>query len=190
MAAGAIVGVSDHAGWAVLLATTAEGALLLRRRVELLDEGLPCLPHHHEAQGLPEAEAIALVATVRASAERHAAVALAQLAEDLKAPVVAIALRACPKLPPTVPEILADYQAQCVADTVMIRQALAQAAEARGWAVRWFDPRKAPKQAAQALGLADAKAHLDALGKAAGRPWTQDHRLAWAGAIASQAAEP
>lgn len=169
----------------MLLATTAEGRLLDRQRVELLEEGLPWLPHHHEAQGLPEAEAIALVARVRASAERHAALALAQLAEDLKAPVGAIAMRACPQLPPTVPEILADYQAQCVADTVLIRQALAQAAEARGWAVRWFEPKRAPSQAAAALGLKDLKAHLDAMGQAAGRPWTQDHRLAWAGAIAS-----
>jgi hypothetical protein len=33
----AIVGVSDHGGWAVLVAADGDGRLLDRRRVELVD---------------------------------------------------------------------------------------------------------------------------------------------------------
>jgi hypothetical protein len=49
----------------------SEGTLL-DRWVEFVDEGLPTLPHHHEGQKLPLQAAVALVARVRASAERNA----------------------------------------------------------------------------------------------------------------------
>jgi len=35
---GAIIGVSDHGGWAVLVTVASDGTLLDRRRVELVDE--------------------------------------------------------------------------------------------------------------------------------------------------------
>ena len=53
---GALIGVFDHCGWAILVTVGRDGSLLDRRRVELVDRGLPKLPHHHEAQTLsPEA---------------------------------------------------------------------------------------------------------------------------------------
>ncbi len=73
---GGIIGISDHGGWAVLVTVARDGTLLDRRRVELVDDSLPALPHHHEGQGLPVDEAVALVERVRASAERHAVLAL------------------------------------------------------------------------------------------------------------------
>ncbi len=73
---GAIIGVSDHGGWAVLVTVASDGTLLDRRRVELVDEDLPKIPHHSEAQALPLHEAVALVERVRASAERHAKLGL------------------------------------------------------------------------------------------------------------------
>ena len=42
---GGIIGVSDHGGWAVLVTVARDGALLDRRRVELVGEGLPKIPH-------------------------------------------------------------------------------------------------------------------------------------------------
>ncbi len=63
---GGIIGVSDHGGWAVLVTVARDGTLLDRRRVELVDEGLPKIPHHSEGQGLPIEEAVALVERVRA----------------------------------------------------------------------------------------------------------------------------
>ncbi len=71
-----IIGVSDHGGWAVLVTVAGDGTLLDRRRVELVDEDLPKIPHHSEGQALPLHEAVALVERVRASAERHAELGL------------------------------------------------------------------------------------------------------------------
>src|SRR6266850_1684785 len=56
-----IIGVSDHGGWAVLVTVAGDGTLLDRRRVELVDEDLPKIPHHSEGQALPLHEAVALV---------------------------------------------------------------------------------------------------------------------------------
>ena len=69
---GGIIGVSDHGGWAVLITVACDGTLLDRRRVELVGEGLPKIPHHSEGQGLPLDEAVELVERVRVSAEKHA----------------------------------------------------------------------------------------------------------------------
>ena len=45
-----IIGVSDHGGWAVLVTVAGDGTLLDRRRVELVDEDLPKIPHHSEGR--------------------------------------------------------------------------------------------------------------------------------------------
>jgi hypothetical protein len=64
---GGFIGVSDHGGWAVLVTVALDGTLLDRRRVELVGEGLPKLPHHSEGQELPLDEAVELVERVRVS---------------------------------------------------------------------------------------------------------------------------
>jgi hypothetical protein len=66
-----IIGVSDHGGWAVLVTVASDGKLLDRRRVELVDEDLPKIPHHSEVPALPLHKAVALVERVRVSAERQ-----------------------------------------------------------------------------------------------------------------------
>ena len=179
----AIIGVSDHGGWAVLVTVTADGTLLDRRRVELVDEGLPKIPHHSEGQGLPIEEAVALVERVRASAERHAGLVLDAVARTLPGRVVGVALRQCPELPPTVAERIRDYRAQNVADWVMYRQALAGAAGARGWEVHWFDAKKAPGAAAEVLGVGDFDAWFMGLRRSLGPPWGQDQKIAMAAAV-------
>ena len=57
----AVVGVADHAGWAVLVTVSSDGSLLDRRRVALIDDALPKLPHHHEGQRMPLEKAVDLV---------------------------------------------------------------------------------------------------------------------------------
>src|SRR5579863_10343745 len=81
---GGIIGVSDHGGWAVLVTVARDGTLLDRRRVELVDDNLPAIPHHHEGQMLPRNEAVALVERVRISAERHAVLALDAVAMTVR----------------------------------------------------------------------------------------------------------
>ena len=178
-----IIGVSDHGGWAVLVTVAGDGTLLDRRRVELVDEDLPKIPHHSEGQALPLHEAVALVERVRVSAERHAKLGLDAVAMTVPGCILGVALRQCPRLPPTIAERIKDYRAQNVADWVMYRRALAAAAEARGWDVHWFDARKVFDAASAALGIADFDAHFLQLRKSIGPPWSMDHKIAMAGAI-------
>src|SRR5271170_2399163 len=171
---GGIIGVSDHGGWAVLVTVARDGTLLDRRRVELVGEGLPKLPHHSEGQRLPLDEAVQLVERVRVSAERHAVLALD--AVTIAVPrILGVALRKCPQLPPTIAERIKDYRAQNVADWVMYRKALACAAEARGWPVHWYDAKSVSGGASRALGVEDLDAHFLQVRKAVGPPWNQDH---------------
>src|SRR5215468_1526343 len=178
-----IIGISDHGGWAVLVTVTGDGKLLDRRRVELVDEDLPKIPHHSEGQRLPLHEAVALVERVRVSAERHAKLGLDAVAMTLPGRIHGVALRQCQALPPTIAERIKDYRAQNVADWVMYRKALAAAAEARGWAVHWFDAKSVLGAARQALRVENLDAYFLQVRRAIGPPWDKDHKLAMAAAI-------
>jgi hypothetical protein len=179
----AIIGVSDHGGWAVLVTVARDGTLLDRRRVELVDADLPKIPHHSEGQALPLDEAVALVERVQVSAERHAKLVLDSVAMTVTGRIHGVALRECQELPPTIAERIKDYRAQNVADWVMYRKALAAAAEARGWAIHWYDAKKVFDAASQALRIADIEAHFVQLRRSIGPPWGKDHKVAMAAAI-------
>ena len=184
---GGIIGVSDHGGWAVLVTVARGGTLLDRRRVELVGEGLPKLPHHSEGQGLPLDEAVELVERVRVSAERHAVLALDAVTTAVPH-ILGVALRKCPQLPPTIAERIKDYRAQNNADWVMYRKALACAAEARGWPVHWYDAKKVFGAASQVLRVENFDAHFARVRRAIGPPWNNDHKLAMAAAIVTASA--
>jgi hypothetical protein len=179
---GGIIGVSDHGGWAVLVTVACDGMLLDRRRVELVGEGLPKIPHHSEAQGLPLDQAVELVERVRVSAERHAVLALDAVAMAVPH-VFGVALRKCPNLPPTIAKRIKDYHAQNNADWVMYRNALASAAEARGWPVHWYDAKSVLAAASQALAVESFDAHFLQMRSAVGPPWNNDRKLAMAAAV-------
>jgi hypothetical protein len=194
----ATVGVAEHANSAVLVTVAPGGELLDRRRIVLTDRGLPTHPHHHEgswavgrylnspwARGVSLAEAVALVERVRASAARGAREGLEALAAAAPVPIASIAIRVCPELPPTTEERIADNRAQTIADSVMYREALAAAAEARGWSVYWYDRERVFRDAAAALGLEDVDAFLREMGRSAGPPWQAKHKLAAAAALAA-----
>jgi len=179
---GAIIGISDHGGWAVLVTAARDGTLLDRRRVELVGEGLPQLPHHSEGQRLPLDEAVRLVERVRVSAERHAVLALDAVRMAVPR-VLGVALRKCQRLPPTIAERIKDYRAQNVADWVMYRNALASAAQAQGWPVHWYDAKSVLGAASQALRVENLDAHFLQVRSDVGPPWNNDHKLAMAAAI-------
>ena len=194
----ATVGVADHANSAVLVTVAPGGKFLDRRRIDLTDRSLPTHPHHHEgswavgrylnvpgARALSLAEAVALVERVRASAIRGARVGLEALAAAVPVPIGSIAIRACPKLPPTTEERIADNRAQTFADSVMYREVLATAAEARGWSVHWYDRERVFREAAAAVGHEDVDAFLYAVGRSIGPPWQAKHKLAAAAALAA-----
>jgi hypothetical protein len=195
----AIVGVAENGNSAFLVTVAPGGELLDRRRVDLT-EGLPTHPHHHEgswavgryldtpgARVLPLAEAVALVERVHAAAARGARESLEALAAAVALPIASIALRVCPELPPTIEARIVDHRAQTMADSVMYRQALAAAAEARGWSVHWYDAERVFRDAAAALGRKDIEAFLQAMGRSLGPPWQAKHKLAAAAALAATA---
>lgn len=183
---GAIAGIYDHAGWAIVVCV-AGNKLLDKRRIELVDPGLPSLPHHHPCQHLPIDEAVALVERVRKSAEACSARALDALPKGIGA----ISIRKRPKLPPTVAERIRSYYAQTRADGVMFRDALEAAALARGWRVHEYEAKTVLDEAARALRLeGDIDEWMQDVGRNAGRPWTEDHRLAMAAAIVAARSRP
>jgi hypothetical protein len=144
----AAVSVAEHGNSAVLVTVGPGGALLDRRRIDLT-HGLPTHPYHHEGSGavgryvnsawarpISLSDAVALVERVRESAARGARESLETLAAAMPMPIASIAIRARPELPATTEQRIIDTRAANVADSVVYREALASAAEARGWGAR------------------------------------------------------
>ena len=190
----------EHGNSAFLVTVATGGELLDRRRIDLTGPDMPTHPHHHQgswavgryldtpgARKISLADAVALVERVRAAAAQGARDSLATLAAAVPVPIENIALRVCPELPPTVEQRIADNRAQTVADTVMYREALALAAEARGWSVHWYDRERVFREAAAALGRKPIDDVLAAMGRTFGPPWQAKHKLAAAAAIACSA---
>jgi hypothetical protein len=198
---GATVGVVENGNSAVLVTVAPDGELLDRRSIDLTEPGTPTHPHHHEgswavgryldspwAKGrkvLSLPEVVALVERVRVSAGCGARASLEALAAAVPVPIAGIAIRVCPELPPTTEGRIADHRAQTFADSVMYREALAGAAEERGWSVYWYDREQVFREAGSALGLKDVEAFLAAMGRSLGPPWQAKHKLAAAAAIAA-----
>lgn len=195
----AAVGAVEHAS-SVILVTINDETVLDRRDLLLTEPGMPTHPHHHEgswavgrylntpgARAMPLDDVVALVEQVRVSAARGAREGLAALAAAVPMPIARIAIRACPVLPPTTEERIRDNRAQTMADSVMYRQALAAAAEARGWTVHWYDHNLVFRDAASTRGLEDMEPVLKEMGRALGPPWQAMHKLAAAAALAATA---
>jgi hypothetical protein len=128
---------------------------------------------------------LALVERVRESAARGARESLEALAASVAVPIASIAIRVCPELPPTTEERIHDHRAQTVADSVMYREALAAAAEARGWTLYWYERERVFLDAAAVLGCEDIDAFFHTMGRSVGPPWQAKHKLAAAAALAA-----
>src|SRR5262245_1433850 len=194
----AIVGVAEHVNSLVLVTVAPDGTFLDHRRIDLTERGVPTHPHHREgswavgrylstpgARAISLVDAVALVERVRASAARGAREGLEALAAAVPVPIARIAIRACPMLPATTEERIADNRAQTFADSVMYREILAAAAEARGWLVRWYERDRVFREAAAAVRREDIDAFLKAMGRSVGPPWQAKHKLAAAAALAA-----
>jgi hypothetical protein len=191
----ASVGVAENSNTAVLVTVAPGGELLDRRRIELT-RGLSTHPHHHEGsqavgrypnthgvKRMSLADAVALVERVRKAAARGAREALEELAASVSVPIAGIAIRAFARLPPTIEERITDNRAQTFADSAMYREALAIAAEERGWSVYWYDRESVIHDAAAVLDREDITALLTAMGRSIGPPWQAAHKLAAAAAL-------
>ena len=122
----AVVGVSEHNGWAIFVCVSAEegrAVVIDRRRVQLIDAGLPRQPYHHEARRLDLAQAENLIGRVEDSAAANALKRLEELQQDIAVgyKLTAITIREDPArpLPKTVAEILSHHPSMHAAEGVL-----------------------------------------------------------------------
>ncbi len=185
------LGIAHHLGWAVAVTASADYQVVDRRRIELIEPGLPTAPIHHEGGAFPlhrPAEPLdddalsALVADVRASAGRATSAALDEIAAAVPAPITSISLRAWPADFPDEIAVQRRVPYESRADSVMYRQVLAERARERGWVVHLFEAKEVEEDAVRTLG---ARADEVLLGPRTtlGPPWSKDHRLALAATI-------
>jgi hypothetical protein len=176
------VGVAHHLGWAVVVTAAADYKVVDRRRIELIEPGMPTAPIHHEGKPLDDTAAAALVAKVRASAVRATSASLDALAAELPGPIVSMSLRGWPLDFPEDIAVQRRAPYESHADSIMYRQVLAGLARERGWDVEFFNAKDVESQAVRILGeRADEVLH----GPRAtlGPPWNKDHRMALAATI-------
>lgn len=185
------LGIAHHLGWAVVITASADHEVVDRRRIELIEPGLPTAPIHHEggahamhrtADPLDDDALAPLVAKVRASAIRATSAALDELVAALPAPVVSMSVRAWPADFPEDIAVQRRIPYESRADSVMYCQVLAELASERGWAVHLYDHRNVEEEAASILG-ARADDVLHGPRSRLGPPWSKDHRTALAATI-------
>ncbi|HYD08751.1 MAG TPA: hypothetical protein VEA78_01505 [Acidimicrobiales bacterium] len=192
------VGIAHHLGWAIAVTASADHEVVDRRRIELVDGGLPSAPIHHHGGtwaehtgpgGVPSDGALAaLVAEVRASAVRCATEALAALAADVGSPIVSLAVADWAPLPDDIATLRRPPH-EAKADSVMYRVVLAEVAAARGWLVDGYDPKTVE---AEAVALLGERAHdvLHGPRTRLGAPWAKDHRTALAATVVVASRRP
>jgi len=191
-----VVSVAEHTGWAHLVCVAADGqvpAVVARRRVTLIDSGLPTQPYEHDSTALREDQANALIAKVRRSVAAHTADALTRVVTDLPPSysVVALAIRKPPfaDLPGTIAAVRASYRLQCAADGMMYQLALCRAARDLGLEVDLCRRGEENARAAARLEVHqdDIASFVTGAGRPAGPPWADEHRRAYAAGIAALA---
>ena len=187
-----VVGVADHNGWAILVSAAAvngEPTVVDRRRVRLIEKGVPNQPYHHETLALGDAEAEQLLREVRRSIAACAALALDRLSADLgpRYRVASIAIRQPPlaHLPATVGEVHRSYYALCRADGMLYHSAICTAARERDWKLAFHRRGEELAKAAEALQVStgEVERFMNDLRQTLKPPWTAEHRNAFAAAI-------
>ena len=185
------LGIAHHLGWAVAVTASSDHEVVDRRRIELIEPGLPTAPIHHEGgphrqhrsgEPLDDDALAALVAKVRASALRTTSAALGELASALPGPIASLSVRGWPSGFPDELGVQRRVPYESRADSVMYCQVLAEAARRRGWEVHLYDSKDVERAAAGMLGeRADDVLH----GPRAtlGPPWSKDHRMALAATV-------
>jgi hypothetical protein len=189
-----VVGVADHNGWAILVSAAAvNGAptVIDRRRVELIERGVPSQPYHHETLALSNDEAEQLLRQVRRSIAACTTLAFDRLAADLSPQyrLSAITIRQPPlaHLPPTVAEVHASYHVMCRADGMLYHSAICADVRRRDWKLVLHRRGEETAQAAEALQVStdEVERFLDDLRLTLRPPWTAEYRNAFAAAIGS-----
>lgn len=184
-----VTGISDHYGWAdfVTLTLRDRAAVILdRRRVQLIEAGLPSAPYHHEALELSLEEAKVVIRRTQASVADHCLRALGALGSSCGVDAVAIQESPYEELPESIARVLASRPLTMAADGMMYREELASQAAAVGLVVHRF-PRKSDQlaEASRALrcSASEVATILAGFGKSVGAPWRKEHRQVAAAAL-------
>jgi hypothetical protein len=189
-----VVGVADHNGWAALVCVSVKDGspeVVDRRRVELIEPGLPMQPYEHDTVGMNAAEAERLVQEVRDSASHCAEHALSRLRSSLGTTreILSIALRTAPlpRFPGSVAEVHASWPVRVRADAMLYHDALSTSAASLGIDVDIFPRGEERQRAAEAAATTAERLDrfLSSLRTSLGPPWQQDHQAAAARAIAA-----
>jgi hypothetical protein len=168
-------------------------AVVERRRVTLIDAGLPTLPYHHDTIGMREDDANALIARVRRSIAARTLLALQRVVTDLTPAytMVALAIRKPPfsGLPTTVAAVWKSYRLQCAADGMLYQLAMCRAARDLDLEVHLCRRGEETSRAAESLGVTanEIESFVSDTGRPSGPPWTQEHKRAYARGIAALA---
>ncbi len=185
------VGIAHHYGWAVAVIASEDYRVVERRRIELIEPGLPAAPVHHEGgphllhrtgEPLTDDQLLNLVTEVRAAVVRATSAALDELAAAAPQPITSISVRAWPADFPTDIAVVRCAPHESRADSVMYCQVMAELAAARGWAVHSYNAKNVESEAAQLLG-SRAEEVLYGPRATLGAPWAKDHRMALAATI-------
>jgi hypothetical protein len=195
MNAPCVVSVAEHTGWAHVVCVAAVNkvpVVVERRRVTLIDPGLPTMPYEHDTAAMNVDEANALVAKVRRSVEARTALALQRIVAELPSHgVAALAIREpqFTELPKSIADVRASYRLQCAADGMLYQMALVGAAQQLNLEVYPYRRGEEVSRAAVQLKVAPAaiEEFLARTGRPAGAPWTHEHRRAFAAGIAALA---
>lgn len=174
----ATLGFSVHTGWAAMVALTDDDEVVDRRRVEMFPG--PYRFVYHAAQDLDLAVAKKQIAKDTKTSDANAKAALRDAVEALRARGFAIRAAGIvvgnQPLTASIEEILASHPLLHTAEGAMYRESIRQACQALEIAVTAIPARE----------LKPSK-KLDAIGKAAGRPWAKDQRDACLAAMIARA---
>jgi hypothetical protein len=167
--------------------------VIARRRVTLIDPGVPTMPYHHEARAMTDAAADALIARVRGSIAAHASEAVKRVVAEFTPAhdVVSLVIRKPPfdDLPDTYSPVRESYSLMCAADGMMYQLAICRAAREQGLDVQLCRRGEETSWAARELDVKPGaiETFVNHTGRPDGPPWAQEHRRAYAAAIAALA---
>ena len=188
-----VIGVADHSGWASCVTVAVSRGVPVvvdRRRLTLIEEGLPNQPYEHDTVGMAPPDAERLLARVRESVLRTTLARVTEQRDEQQPPytIVAMTLRTptLPSLPATVAEAHASSHVKNRADGMLYHDALRTAARRLRMGVELHDRGTELARAAERLSVSveDVELFLRATGEELGAPWQKEHRLATAAAIA------
>jgi hypothetical protein len=182
----AALGFRAHSGWAVMaaLAGPATGPRFVRRhRIELADRRIPgSVQPYHAAEGMAFGAAEEFVRVCSDATAELARSAVRHCVSEMSGCEVrgACVLLASGRPLPGLAGILASHALIHAAEGEFYRSALREACESCGLEVMGVPERNVAAEAGQALGRAEAdvEAAVAEFGRAAGRPWRRDEKLA------------